>query len=178
MRRFSQNITGRIKTPRYKSDEHEFEKGSHGVLYCKECGIYYFEKSWHHASSPKIQNSGVLTRPRKEVLCPACQMIRDNLYEGRLRIADTPKKFHDELVNLIKGFCERSWQKDPLDRLIRIDESGSEIEVLTTENQLTQKLGKKIVEVFHNVDIKISYPKVPGDAVEIRLTFLPHEDEK
>jgi uncharacterized membrane protein YdjX (TVP38/TMEM64 family) len=58
--------------------------------------------------------------PMKFVACPACAMIRHGLYEGRVTIEHAPDRFRRELENLIKAYCKRAFDRDPLDRLIAI----------------------------------------------------------
>lgn len=52
--------------------------------------------------------------PVNFTLCPACQMIKNKQFEGKVTILNVPEKLSEELVNLIKGFCERAYSRDPI----------------------------------------------------------------
>lgn len=153
-----------------RREEHEIPKGKLGLVFCKNCNSVYYKKSWHH----NLRNYKKLKEDLKIVfsLCPACKMIKNNQFEGRLVVENIPVKIYDSLAHLIENFCRRAFQKDPLDRLIKIKKAKNSLEITTTENQLAVKLAKKIREVFKKVEMKISYSPAPGDAVYINLKFF------
>jgi len=154
--------------PVSRTGKKEFPFGEKGIVSCSGCQSVYYQKSWHHNKNSKfkIQNS-------KLRLCPACQMIKNKEFEGQLTISNFPPTLETDLTKLIRNFCQRAYERDPLHRLIDIKDDSGNLMVTTTENQLAVKLAKKIREVFskNKVQIKISYSPEPSDAVYIKINF-------
>lgn len=98
-------------------------------------------------------------------------MIKNKEFEGQLTISNFPSALKKDLIKLIKNFCQRAYERDPMDRLISINQRP--LVITLTENQLAVKLAKKIKEVFNKnkVQIKISYSPAPSDAVYIKINF-------
>lgn len=158
-----------IEQPPAKHDKQEFSKGKEGLIFCKICNAVYYKKSWHHnlAAHDDLRDD---TRVAF-ALCPACQMIADKQFEGEIIIQDIPEKFRNDLMNLIRGFTQRAYQKDPMDRLIEIKDARDGLHVTTTENQLAVKLAKKIKEAFKKASLEIHYAKPPLETVHIKMRF-------
>ncbi len=74
-------------------------------------------------------------------------------------------------MNLTENFCQRAWQKDPLDRLISLKKDKEDLVITTTENQMAQRLAKKIKDSFNKVILKIDHHKEPSDVTTILVTF-------
>ena len=163
------------KKPGFKRDSHELSGLGKGVIFCEKCGIVYYKKSWHHSllNLKSIKEEA----PVKFVLCPACQMIKNKQYEGRIVIKNVPEKSGVKLEELINEFCRRAYDRDPMDRLIEIKKSHSTSsgqavwEVTTTENQLANKLAQKIKSSFSGVKTKTKFNKEPSDVVEVIADF-------
>ena len=158
-----------IEFPPQDIKKKEFPLGEKGVIVCPVCHSVYYKKSWHHPnlnSKFKILNS-------KIQLCPACRMIEDKEFEGQLTISGFPPDLKMDLIQLIKNFCQRAFERDPMDRLIGIKTESDGLTITTTENQLAVKLAKKIKEVFnkYKVQIKISYSPEPSDVAYIKINF-------
>lgn len=103
--------------------------------------------------------------------CGACQMIKNKQFEGEIIIKNPPAKNFRELVNLVKAFSRRAYERDPMDRLIEIKNADGELRITATENHLAVKLAKKIQQVFKPSTTKISYSSSPSDVVYIKLEF-------
>ncbi len=161
--------------PLPKNEQQEFSKSKLGLIFCKECNAVYYKKSWHHNLRHYKNLKDSL--PVKFSLCLACLMIKNKQFEGEIVIKEIPLKIHDDLVNLVKSFSRRAYQRDSMDRLIEIkDISSKNLKITTTENQLAVKLAKKIQEVFKSSTklrprMKISYSPAPSDVVYIKMTF-------
>ncbi len=152
-----------------RTEEREIPKGKLGLIFCKECEAVYYKKSWHH----NLRNYKKLKEnlPVNFSLCPACQMIKNKQFEGEIIVKNVPEKIKKDLINLIKAFSQKAYERDPMDRLIAIKETKEGTRITTTENQLAVKLAKKIKDVFKKVNMKISYSPQPSDVVYIKLTF-------
>jgi hypothetical protein len=103
-------------------------------------------------------------------------MIKNKEFEGQLTISNFPPALETDLTKLIRNFCQRAYERDPMDRLISINQlknqhKSASLVITLTENQLAVKLAKKIKEVFKKAKIEISYSPAPSDVVYIKLTF-------
>jgi len=179
-----------FRGPRSKKEEAEFGPGQVDILVCKKCHAIYWYKSWHHRLSnyPELKESKHL----KFVLCPACQMIKDKKYEGEIIIENVPENIKKDIKILAKNFGERATAADPMDRIISIKEKkvrrvtnkrkrGAEsrkkfkgltdLQILTTENQLATRLAKKINEIYgRKFSVSISHSH-REDTARIRIKF-------
>lgn len=149
--------------PKSKKEEEKFHsKKEVGV--CKECGAFYYKKSWHKNLPKELEN-----KEKYYTLCPACRMIKENVFEGEIRIYNVKKEKEEELLNAIKNAEELSQKRDPEDRIVKIQKKENEIIVWTTENQLAIKIAKKIKNSFKG-EMKIHYSDKESTArVEIYL---------
>lgn len=147
----------RKKIEKSKKDEQEFGPGKKEFTVCSDCNAVYYEKSWHHGFTDYRH----LTENKQInfAVCPACQMIKDNQFEGQVIFENVPKEHKDEVVNNIKNTGERAYKRDPMDRIIGIKESGSNIEVLTTENQLARIIARQIASAYKNTKTDIQWSK-------------------
>jgi len=145
------------RVPKSSKEEQEFGKGKIDLVMCPECDSVYYEKSWHH----RLEDYKQLSEDKriKFLLCPACQMIKNKTYEGKVSIASPAQEnIEKELLNLIKNVGQRAFKRDPLDRIIKIKKTKGKIEVLTTENQLAVSIAKQIKRAFKGkLDIKWSH---------------------
>lgn len=148
----------------------EFDSGKKGIAICGECDAAYYKKFWHQ--SLLNLKSAKEDAPVNCVLCPACKMIKNGQFEGRITISGAPQNSMAELLNLIRGFGERARIADPMDRVIEAKKNKDSIIVTTTENQLANKLAKKIQSTFNKVKSKTTFSKDPSDFVDIRVEFL------
>ena len=99
-------------------------------------------------------------------------MIKNRPYEGIVTVKNIPAEKEKELINLIKNFCQTAFSIDPRHRLIAIKKEGSNLTVTLTENELANKLGKKIRDAFKKVKIKTSFVGDPSDVVMVTVEFL------
>ncbi|OGY67824.1 MAG: hypothetical protein A3I24_01465 [Candidatus Harrisonbacteria bacterium RIFCSPLOWO2_02_FULL_41_13b] len=177
-----------VNLPKSRSEAEEFGPGKKGLVMCQNCDSTYFKKSWHH-DLENVEVSEKKDVPIRFVLCPACQMIKNKQYEGRIVIKNVPEKSMVKLEELINGFCRRAYERDPMDRLIEIKKTrsaGSRLRqgfggqagqvfsewiVTTTENQLANKLAQKIKSSFSGVKTKTKFNKEPSDVVGVVVDF-------
>lgn len=159
----------KVKMPVSRRALAEFGAGKRGIAVCGECNAAYYKKSWHQSllNLKSVKEDA----PVNFVLCPACQMIKNHQFEGQIIISGVPQNLTEELLNLIRGFGERARAADPMDRVIEIKKNRDNIVVTTTENQLANKLAKKIKSTFNKVKTKTTFSKDPSDFVEIRVEF-------
>jgi len=158
MTKLQRQIKGKFQPslPKSRKEKQEFGPGQINIVLCKECGAVYYYKSWHH----RLEDYQKLSEDKKIkfTLCPACQMIKDKMYEGQLILKNLPPDKKEEILNLVKNVGQRAFKRDPLDRIIGIQEKNNQVEILTTENQLAVSIGKQIKRAFKgNLEIKWSH---------------------
>ena len=156
-----------------RTEFQEFGKPDRGYRRCRVCNAIYYDKSWHREKQARLHR--LLSLHKIWVAtCPACQMIRDHEFEGKIMIENIPARFQDELCHLIKGFGARAYEQDCQHRIIAVTKEDKRAWIVTTtENQLAEKIAKKIKEVFDKVEVKTSYSRAPDDVERVRVSFKP-----
>ena len=164
-----------IKQPPRLRDEAQSGNPSVGIAYCPKCNSAYEKKSWKHAIvkarkllyGPAKKNGNI-----KSVLCPACRMAEEHLFEGEIIITNVPSEFLSDLRHLILRFAENAKRRSPLHRLLKMERVGTGLRITTTENQLAGRLAKKIVESFkHHVTLNVVFSREPYEKEFVRLAF-------
>lgn len=161
-----------IKLPLPHKEEAEFGYARSGIGMCKECMSFYYTKAWHHdaPSFPyEMKNEELLMRL---LLCPACRMVKDKMYEGKLVIEHVPERSADDLEKMIHSYGARAYEKDCQHRLVDVQRIKDYIIVTTTENQLATRLAKKIKDAFNRVYFRATYSKAPSDVSFVKMSFI------
>lgn len=155
-----------------KAEREEYWREHKGATKCPVCGNVHFKKRWYSSEEDLRRR---LKTKRLEItetkLCPSCKMIEDNAFGGELFTEEFPNHLRKELLHLIKNFGKRAMELDPQDRIIKITETKRGYHITTTENQMADKLAKKIRDVFNTVKIHFSHSPEPNSADRIRVTF-------
>lgn len=144
---------------RSRKEESEFGLAEKEFLICSDCGVVYFDKSWHrNLNEEKIQHLKT-NRQFKFTLCPACKMKKDKTFEGELVIKLKAKslKLKADILSAIKNSDKQAQEKDPLDRILWMEEREDGFHVFTSENQLAVKMGKKLESSFPGSTLEIKY---------------------
>ena len=165
---FSKEHFNRPKESRRETEE--FGPGKTDIVFCSECGIVYYDKSWHH----NLRNKKNIERAKRVSfeLCPACQMAKHNQYEGEIRISGAPIAGKKEIIRLAEALGQKARERDPLDRILKIKSSGADIFVYVSENQMAQRLAKKIHEVYKkNFSKPVIHKGKGGDVFTITMNF-------
>ncbi|MDP3985522.1 MAG: hypothetical protein Q8P82_02045 [bacterium] len=126
-------------------------KGLEKIVVCPKCHALYYDKHWHSWSQAK----GLAERLRKlsvvEEMCTECRWSHDagseskRSYEGEVILAGWGTlEEKREIIQIIRNVGNRATRRDPEDQIIRIDDQGNKIRVLTTENQLAVSIGKQV----------------------------------
>lgn len=140
---------------------------------CRICKDVYFNKSWHHGDSLKIE-AIKHSRFTWTTRCPACKMVESRKFEGLITIKNIPARTSRELLRLIRDYTDRAYEKDCQDRLIEVTKQDPHTWIVTTtDNQLANRLALKIGEAFDHVEVKPSYSPEPTNMVKVVVDFLP-----
>lgn len=160
---------GNINLPKARREDQEFT-GEKGIVLCETCGAAHFKKRWHHGIE-RLNFSEKSDLPVRHGVCPACKMIVNKQYEGRITIKKFPSDWIQRLEELVDGFGKRAWDRDPMDRVIGIKKDGANLVITTTENQLANKLAQKIKSAFHNLKSRTHFAPEPSDVAEVVIEF-------
>lgn len=160
----SQSVRRGSIAPRRKrapKDEQEFGLAGKGYLVCPVCKSVFFDKSWHH---PIEKDKNFSTKKDKNIkfeLCPACDMLKKKMFEGEIVIKLNPAGEHaiikNDVLGAIKNSDELARQRDPMDRVLWMEDEGNEIKIYTSENQLAVIIGKKLDSSFPGGQLKIDH---------------------
>ncbi|NQU83803.1 MAG: hypothetical protein HQ536_03770 [Parcubacteria group bacterium] len=143
--------------PRTAPDWWEKEtKGRRGVILCSECDAVYYDKHWHtnkkYAAVLRGQK-GVKAEP-----CPECKNVKSSSFEGEVALKNLPlSEKKTEILNLVRNVGKRATKRDPEDRIIKIEDKGNTVRILTTENQLAVSIGKQLDSAFKGGSLKIKW---------------------
>jgi hypothetical protein len=163
---------GRFMSPKNsRKDSEEFGPGKAGIIFCKVCDIVYFNKSWSH----NLRNYNFTEKDRKLrfAVCPACAMKKERRYEGEIRIAGMPKVEVQKTITLAEALARKAYEINPLARILKTVYSRELLSIFTSQNQLTQRLAKKMKETNKKL---FSAPKIHksegGDAFIVMMEYL------
>lgn len=131
----------------------------------------YYHKSWHHgfADFKHLKEDEEV----RFTVCPACQMIQENKFEGKVIIENVPAEYKDELLSNIKNTGQKEYERDPLDRIINVKAQMTNgkfaynAEVTTTENQLARNIARQVERSFRGARGEIRWSKEESSAVII-----------
>ena len=123
-----------------------------GMVLCGNCGAVYFDGHWHTA--PVLSN--ILSKSKQPVtaeseLCLQCQWAkhggdpRQGGFEGEVTLDGlTDLEEKGEILKTVRNVGNQARERDPMDRIINIDDRGERVVITTTENQLAVALGKAV----------------------------------
>lgn len=152
------------------------------LIICPRCSALYYDEKWYQENDlfshlkkkqellGKRFDQWLQEKQKRAVqrLCPACQQRKD-WCEGVLTLTNLTPILKKEILNLVKNVNQRALTRDIQDRIIKIEDKGSQIIVYTSENQLAVSLGKQIHRSHKGgiLDIKFSHRE---DAIRVFWT--------
>ena len=111
-----------------------------GVIQSSGCGAFHHRRRW--TLTPPV---GVSSEPRRyHVLCPACRKIHDRYPEGELTLRGIEAGNRAEIARILRNEEARAREKNPLERIIRMDAANGGWRIETTTEKLAQRLGRSI----------------------------------
>lgn len=146
---------------RAPKDEQEFGLAGKGYVMCSDCKSVFFDKAWHHLMDEDKHFSAEKDTNIKFAVCPACNMLRNKMFEGEIVIKLNPLAenaiIKNDVLGAIKNSDEMARERDPMDRILWTEDNGDEIKIYTSENQLAVKIGKKLDSSFPGGQLKIEH---------------------
>ena len=131
------------------------------IAFCSRCGIVYFKKSWHH----NLRHYQGLEKdaPLAFVLCPACKMASARQYQGELIIERIIPAKKEMLMYAIRNAGIQAYRRDPLNRVLWIEEETYSVKLYTSESHLAVGIAKKLRRAFKG-SLRIIYRKGEQEA--------------
>jgi len=118
-------------------------RGGSEVAFCRKCGAVYRNKRWSSDEAELVKLRGEAGTGK--VVCPACQRMEDHNPAGVITLSgDYLLQHEDEILNIIKHVEAKSRAKNPLGRIMEIEQERDVMTIGTTEDKLAQKLGREI----------------------------------
>lgn len=156
-------------TSRFAPDWWELEgKGLAKLRICRSCHAVYFDKHWHTWARVKQMAEKLRRLGVREDTCAECRWSADAKrgdrgYEGEVMLtgwqsADDKR----ELLAIARNIGVRATKRDPQDQIIAIQDQGTRVRILTTENQLAISIGKQIDRARKGGKLEIRFSH--GDA--------------
>jgi NMD protein affecting ribosome stability and mRNA decay len=121
---------------------------------CPDCKLIYHNKRW-------VRNEELLEKFLKDKKsidykkCPACRKTQDDYPLGILRLSGSYiKSKRIEILNLIRNEAEFEEKRNPLARIMKIEEEDNGLLIKTTTESLARRLGRAVNKAHHG---EISY---------------------
>lgn len=117
--------------------------GSREVALCSKCSAFYWNKRW--SSDAAGLSTAQTEAGTANVVCPACQRMHDDNPAGVLTLSgDYLLQHENEILNMVKNVEAGIRAKNPLARIMEINQEKSLLTISTTDAKLAQKLGKEV----------------------------------
>lgn len=127
-------------------DPYLSRKGSLDVGVCPDCHAISRKKRWYidEAEYVSLARMGVVSRR-----CPACRKIADGFPSGVVTIHGMFLRTHrDEILTIVRNEERRARGTNPLERVMAIRDGGENVEILTTDEKLAQRIGREIRKAY------------------------------
>jgi NMD protein affecting ribosome stability and mRNA decay len=122
---------------------------------CSGCGAVYRRQRWQMdaTESARLQRD----KRAKLVLCPACRKIKDRYAEGIVTLCGSYLQAHKkEILNILRNEEERIMAKNPMARIIRMEDEDADLMIETTEEKLAEHLGR-VLQRAHQGELKVAW---------------------
>jgi len=150
------HIKGDVGAHLHLDDPYLFREGYKEPTICPGCKAIYTNKKWSldEKQRGKIEKTTGITYQ----MCPACRKIKDRFPMGILTLSgEFLFNHHQDILNLLRSEEKRAVAKNPLERIISIEERKGTIQVETTTESLALRMGRVLFRAYKgNVSYKFS----------------------
>lgn len=121
---------------------------------CRTCGVLFAEGRWQWPSETP--------QDAHEILCPACQRIRDGVPAGFLTLSgDFAHQHRDEIMRLIANKVDDQKAQHPMKRLMGVKDEDDDIVLTFTDRHLPRGVGTALESAYEG-DFEIHYTDEAG----------------
>jgi NMD protein affecting ribosome stability and mRNA decay len=149
-------------------------KTKKGITICIDCHSVHERKSWKNWDTQRLVKYRKM-HPKVKVhngQCPACKMVKEHQYGGKVLIEHIPTAYAREVMRLVRSFLSRAVSHESQHRLIAIEGTLRQMVITTTENQVAARLGEKIRDTFKKRSaVVISFSREPYKSEFVRVIF-------
>lgn len=139
---------GRVET---STDPYRMSEGLKEPARCRICQAVYHNKRWQAASSDMGESEARL------VVCPACRKAEEGYVQGVLTLrGDYVLEHEDEIRNVLQNAELHSTERNPMERIMRIDRDGDMLVIETSAERLAEQLGRALHRSLHG-ELKIQW---------------------
>lgn len=110
------------------------------TLRCVGCGAFYHRRRWTLTPPDGFDFSA----RAGSCYCPACRKIKDQRAPGELDLVSFKGIERKDILRILRNEEARAREKNPLERIMRIDELNGGWKVQTTTEKLAQRLGRAV----------------------------------
>lgn len=131
-------------------EDRKFKQKHHqcaGVALCPECHAVWLSKRWYvNAKKANLLAQDPLTRTQ---LCPGCDQIHKQMYEGEVYL-QSPHilEIREDAFGLLEHTEARAYMHNPRSRIAIIEETADGMRIVTTTKWLAQRIGKEFEKAF------------------------------
>jgi len=124
---------------------------------CQKCQAIWKKGRWSLDGALRAE---VLKWGRpKTVICPACRRILDDYPAGIVTLKGAYLQAHkEEVLHTIRNEAENSKLKNPLERIMKIEERKETITITTTDSKLARRIGK-VVNKANGGELKVKFSR-------------------
>ena len=115
---------------------------------CTDCHAIFRRRHWYF-DEDEFEKLSVQAQTHR-LVCPACHKIRDKYFEGEITLSPSSflNEHKEEIMNLIRNEEDRAKGMNPLGRIISIAEEDGKVVVLTTNEKLSQRIGRELKKAY------------------------------
>jgi NMD protein affecting ribosome stability and mRNA decay len=110
------------------------------IIQCSGCGAFYHRRRWSLNAPAGFTRSAHLPA----VYCPACRKIKAHSVSGELQLQTVRDADRSELLRILRNEELKAREKNPLERIMRIEAANGGWKIATTTETLAQRLGRSI----------------------------------
>lgn len=152
-----------------RTDAEEFGPGKAGVVFCSEGDAAYYDKSWHH----DLEKYRALSEEKAVAfkLCPFHIMKKNRQWEGEVRLMGIPEDAKSDMLRAAENISSEARRRDPMHGILDIATKNTTTSIYTSENQLAQRIAKRIQESHKHHVAHTIHRAAGSDAVLITLSW-------
>lgn len=110
------------------------------IIQCAGCGAFYYRRRWSLRAPAAVPRSVRADR----ILCPACRKIKARRPSGELCIVGSAHGDRSEILRILRNEEARAREKNPLERIMRMEGLRNQWKIETTTEKLAQRLGRAL----------------------------------